>query len=94
MGASREDSEADNYLEECQSLTHYRAEGKLYPRVPYGLETFRNPAEANLGPCRHCGAVAGQLHEPLCDYEQCPVCGYQVMSCDCGIFTEDATLEA
>jgi hypothetical protein len=78
------------YLEEVQLLTHYRANGKLYPRLPYGLETFRQPTEAGHKPCRHCGAVKGQLHEPLCDYEQCPVCGEQVMSCDCDIFTEDA----
>ena len=71
-------------------LTHYPLEGELYPRLPYGLETFRNSAEASYRPCRHCGAVKGQLHEPLCDYEQCPVCGEQVMSCDCDIFTEDA----
>jgi hypothetical protein len=90
MGEGRESSEAEDYLEESQSLTHYRFEGKLYPRLPYGLETFRNPTEAGRKPCRHCGAVKGQLHEPLCDYEQCPVCGEQVMSCDCGIFTEDA----
>jgi hypothetical protein len=77
-------------LEKAQSLIHYRTEDELYPRLPYGLETFRNPSEANRGPCRHCGAAKGQLHEPLCDYEQCPVCGYQVMSCDCDIFTEDA----
>jgi catechol 2,3-dioxygenase-like lactoylglutathione lyase family enzyme len=86
----RKDLEADAYLEECQSLTHYRSEGGTYARVRYGRETFRDPAEASRAPCRHCGAVKGQLHEPLCDYEQCPVCGEQVMSCDCGILTEHA----
>lgn len=90
MGERSEDPSGDAYLEESQSLTHYRCEGEFYPRMPYGLETFRNPVEAGRGPCRHCGAVKGQLHEPLCDYEQCPVCSDQVMSCECGIFTEDA----
>lgn len=90
MSEPGEETEADHYLEECQSLTHYRYEGKLYPRLAYGSETFRHPAEADRQPCRHCDAVKGQLHEPLCDYEQCPVCGGQVMSCDCGIFTENA----
>ena len=77
-------------LELCQALTHYRFEGELYPRLPYGQETFRDPIEAGSKPCRHCDAVRGQLHEPLCDYEQCPVCENQVMSCDCGIYTQDA----
>ncbi len=81
---------ADDYLEECQSRTHYRFGGRLYPRLPYGPETFRTPAEAGRQQCRHCGAVKGQFHEPLCDYEQCPACGEQVKSGDCGIFTEDA----
>ena len=89
-GGRREDSEANDYLEECQSLTHYRSEEGAYPRVRYGRETFRDPAEADCKRCRHCGAVKGQLHEPLCDYEQCPVCGNQLMGCGCGIFTEDA----
>ena len=82
--------ESAAYLQEVQLLTHYRLEGKLYPRLSYGAETFRNPTEAGRRQCRHCGAVKGQLHEPLCDYEECPVCGNQVMSCDCGIFVEDA----
>ena len=61
----------------------------MYPR-PYGSETFRTPAEAGRQPCRHCWAVKGHLHEPLCDYELCPVCGNQVMGCACGISTKDA----
>jgi hypothetical protein len=82
--------ESAAYLEKVQSLTHYRVGSKFYPRLPYGAETFRDPREAGSKPCRHCGAVKGQLHEPLCDYEQCPVCGGQVMSCDCSIFVENA----
>jgi hypothetical protein len=90
VGEGSGDTEADDYLAECQSRTHYRFGGRLYPRLPYGSEKFRTPAEAGGQPCRHCGAVKGQLHEPLCDYEQCPVCGNQLMGCGCGIFTEDA----
>ncbi len=90
MGERYENQEGDTYLEQSQSLTHDRFEGELYPRLPYGLEAFRNPVESDHKPCPHCGAVKGQLHEPLCDYEECPACGLQVMSCDCGIFTEDA----
>jgi hypothetical protein len=77
-------------LERAQRKTHYTLNESRYPRIPYGQETFRNPAEAQRQPCRHCSTVFGKLHEPLCDYEQCPVCGGQVMSCDCGIFTEHA----
>ena len=83
-------SEGAGALEEAQRLTHYQVEGRRYPRLPYGTETFRTPVEADARLCRHCDASKGQLHEPLCDYEQCPVCHGQVMSCDCDIFTEDA----
>lgn len=77
----------NTYLEKSQSLTHYRFNGALYPRMAYGLETFRDP---DCETCRECGTAKGQLHEPLCDYEQCPACGEQVMFCDCAIFTDDA----
>jgi catechol 2,3-dioxygenase-like lactoylglutathione lyase family enzyme len=77
-------------LEEAQVRTHYCLGSKLYSRLPYGSETFRDPIEADSKPCRHCRTVKGQLHEPLCDYEQCPVCGGQVMSCDCDILVENA----
>ena len=79
-------------LQEAQRTTHYLVQSKKHPRVQYGQETFRNPVEAQTEPCRHCSTIIGQLHEPLCDYEQCPVCGGQVMSCDCNIFTENAAV--
>lgn len=87
QGLSLEEAHA---LEEVQRLTHYRLKGCLYQRLPYGTETFRSPSEGQHQPCRHCNARQGQLHEPLCDYEQCPVCGGQVMSCECSLYTEDA----
>jgi hypothetical protein len=66
-----------------QLETHYRdAEGE-YQRLPFGKESFLNPEVAECGPCRHCGTIKGKLHFPACDYEQCPKCGMQQMSCDC-----------
>ena len=75
-------------LEAAQRKIYYELDGCKYPRIRYGRETFRNSAEAQSQPCRHCSTIFGRLHEPLCDCEECPVCGRQVMSCDCGIFTE------
>ena len=77
-------------LDVAQRMTHYQLDEGKYSRIAYGHETFRNPTEAKTQPCFHCSTVFGKLHEPLCDYEQCPICGGQVMSCDCGIFTENA----
>lgn len=70
-------------LKESQQETHYLADGMRYERVPYGKETFRSPDEAAREPCRHCCTIGGCLHEPGCDYEECPRCNWQIMSCDC-----------
>lgn len=70
-------------LQQAQDRHSYFSEGASYERIPYGAETFRAPTEAAHQPCRHCSTIAGKLHEPRCDYEQCPRCGWQAMSCDC-----------
>jgi hypothetical protein len=70
-------------LQAAQDETHLVCDGEVYPKIAYGNETFRKPVEADHGPCRHCGTIKGKFHTHACDYEQCPRCGYQMMSCDC-----------
>ena len=70
-------------LTAAQEETHYRDGEGQYRRVPFGEESFFNPEVAESGPCRHCGTIKGKLHFSACDYEQCPKCGIQQMSCDC-----------
>jgi hypothetical protein len=78
-------------LQKTQQRVAYVAEGTKYWRIPYGSETFRNPAEAASQPCRHCSTILGKLHEPQCDYEQCPKCNWQRMSCDCVFEDEECS---
>jgi hypothetical protein len=33
--------------------------------------------------CHDCGVEEGQLHKPGCDMEICPLCGGQLIGCDC-----------
>ena len=35
--------------------------------------------------CGDCNALYGHCHHSGCDCERCPVCGYQLLSCDCEI---------
>ncbi|MEL6107085.1 MAG: hypothetical protein AAFU85_13665 [Planctomycetota bacterium] len=66
-----------------QKETFVRDADGTYARVPYGSETFRTPSESLNGPCRHCSTIRGKLHSFDCDYEQCPKCNHQLMTCDC-----------
>ena len=36
-------------------------------------------------PCHDCKAPTGTFHHPGCDVEECPVCGYQTITCGCDI---------
>jgi hypothetical protein len=33
--------------------------------------------------CPACGVEQGELHHRLCDYEECPACGEQLLLCSC-----------
>ena len=70
-------------LSSTQAETHYRDAGGEYLRVPFGRERSLHPSVAAAGPCRHCGTIQGKLHDPSCDYEECPKCGQPTMECEC-----------
>jgi hypothetical protein len=76
-------------LDAAQRLTWYVTGYASAPRVVFGSEAYPMvTGGAGLCPC--CSAARGQLHEPLCEREQCPMCGLQVMSCDCDLLTDNA----
>ena len=71
------------FLVATQKDTHYKDESGEYARIPYGQQTFMKIPNAMTEPCRHCNTIYGKFHEPDCDYEQCPKCNQQKMTCEC-----------
>jgi hypothetical protein len=67
----------------AQLVTSFSDADGEYPRILFGNESFLPSSIADSGPCRHCRTIKGKLHVEVCDYEQCPKCGEQQMSCDC-----------
>ena len=56
---------------------------KLYEPIKVGDEGdwyFGEPGAT----CGDCGEAYGKQHLPQCDVERCPLCGGQLLSCDCG----------
>jgi hypothetical protein len=58
---------------------------KQYERVKVGdAGDFYEQGNAEMR-CSDCGAKFGYFHHFGCDCEMCPVCGGQVISCECDI---------
>lgn len=62
-------------------------QGKKIQRIPYGdVRDLFGPVDREKFPthrCGDCGARVGFYHHPECDAEKCPICGEQLISCNC-----------
>ena len=58
-------------------------EGRVFDRIFYGAEPLSIGTPPSL-PCHDCGVRVGGYHHFGCDWEICPRCGGQLLSCGCG----------
>jgi hypothetical protein len=65
----------------AQEIVSFKSDGRDIPRIRYGSE--KTDWNAGKIPCHDCRVLAGEFHVPSCDVEECPVCGEQLISCDC-----------
>jgi len=69
-------------IEAAQNVLSYTlSDGRSVPRIRYGSE--REDWGADKVPCHDCRVLKGEFHVPNCDVEECPVCGAQLLSCNC-----------
>lgn len=79
----REMTKADSCL-----VTHFIYEdGEEFGRVPFGMEERfgKFTDEGQNARCPDCNVMYGCFHHPGCDWEECPRCGGQFLSCDCNV---------
>ena len=64
--------------------------GKAYKRIRCGDPRDFGADLGNGERCHDCGAMVGGIHHWGCDAERCPVCGGQMIGCEC----EEVFIEA
>jgi hypothetical protein len=66
---------------ECEQEQFNESAVTILDRIPYGQEI--RPKRLEQKRCSDCAVKLGHFHHPGCDWEECPRCGLQLISCDC-----------
>ncbi len=85
--------EADRDLTYQEMVENYEREIANGGRGKLGAEEIRrrldefterwDPDSFSSRPCHDCGVEPGEYHHPGCDWEECPRCRRQYLSCAC-----------
>lgn len=54
-----------------------------YARIVFGREDIHGGTK--FAKCPDCATPLDGIHHFLCDWEQCPRCGEQLLGCDCEV---------
>lgn len=65
----------------CVKIPVKCADGTVLGPIPYGDPREHMPSD--MPACPDCAAKHGGFHHPGCDWETCPKCGGQLISCGC-----------
>lgn len=88
--------ELKQFKEDIETYQYYSyiltSDNKAYMRIKYGDEEkfynfkFNTNESYHSSDCKYCGDCGvkkGEFHLDACDWEVCPRCGHQLLSCDC-----------
>jgi len=68
----------------CVKMPVTLKDGRKLDPIPYGNESEDySGGRRNPPTCHDCAAKIGQYHHVGCDWEQCPSCSGQLLSCEC-----------
>lgn len=65
------------------AVSKIHVSGKVHERIPVGGHGDFLAGGKRCDRCGDCNAMLGEYHHWGCDNERCPVCGMQLISCDC-----------